>query len=78
MADAGIASRRECEQMITDGRVEVNGQTVTRLPVFVDVRADRISVDGRILSHGDKGQKRIYVMLNKPDNTLGTTKDRSR
>jgi 23S rRNA pseudouridine2605 synthase len=81
MAEAGVASRRECEQMILDGRVEVNGHPVTELPVFVDPRADRISVDGRFLNRPEggrgkgRGERYVYVMLNKPDNTLGTTKD---
>jgi 23S rRNA pseudouridine2605 synthase len=84
MAEAGVASRRECEQMILDGRVEVNGHAVTELPVFVNPVKDRISVDGRYLvrpghGHGGKGgskaARHVYVMLNKPDNTLGTTRD---
>ncbi len=75
MADSGIASRRECEQMIVDGRVEINGEIVTRLPIFVNPNTDRIRVDGRFLSKEDTSAHRVYVMLNKPDNTLGTTKD---
>jgi 23S rRNA pseudouridine2605 synthase len=75
MADAGIASRRECEQMILDGRVEVNGHPVTELPVFVRPTHDRIAVDGRLMTRPERGEKRVYVMLNKPDNTLGTTRD---
>lgn len=75
MAEAGVASRRECEQMIEDGRVAVNGTVVSRLPVFVDPMSDRIAVDGQLLSRPDRATKRVYVMLNKPDNTLGTTKD---
>lgn len=77
MADAGVASRRDCEQMIEEGRVQVNGRVVTRLPAFVDPRHDRISVDGRLLSQprGAARSDRVYVMLNKPDNTLCTTRD---
>ncbi len=75
MADAGVASRRECEEMITAGRVEVNGHAVTALPVFVNPSQDRITVDGRALARDDRTHKRVYVMLNKPDNTLGTTRD---
>lgn len=85
LADAGVASRRECEAMIERGRVEVNGQTVTRLPVFVDPARDRISVDGRPLrtgpapaAAGRRGRHpsdRVYVMLHKPDRVLCTTRD---
>ena len=75
MADAGVASRRECEKMIEDGRVAVNGKTVSSLPVFVHPGEDRVLVDGRPLETSDRGTQRVYVILNKPDNTLGTTKD---
>jgi 23S rRNA pseudouridine2605 synthase len=70
-----VASRRDCERMITDGRVHVNGKLVTALPVFVDPREDRISVDGVPLPGAERTARRVYVMLNKPDNTLGTTRD---
>jgi 23S rRNA pseudouridine2605 synthase len=75
MADAGVASRRDCEEMIEDGRVEVNGSIVTTLPIFVNPATDRISVDGQLLPRSDRAARRVYVMLNKPDNTLGTTRD---
>jgi len=61
--------------MITEGRVSVNGKTVNELPVFVHPGEDRIAVDGRPLPGPERSAKRVYVMLNKPDNTLGTTKD---
>ena len=82
LAEAGVASRRECEQMILDGRVEVNGHPITELPAFVHPGQDRVSVDGRPLARPERGPRgrsgrmdRVYVMLNKPDNTLGTTRD---
>lgn len=75
LADAGVASRRACEVLIQEGRVEVNGTTITTLPAFVNPLKDRISVDGDLLSRNEITSERVYVMLNKPDNTLGTTKD---
>gem|GEM_PF-498531 len=86
MADAGVASRRDCEQMITQGLVEVNGERVDHLPVFVDPLNDRIVVDGRALKPLRKGAQsssdgrgvlpgRTYVMLHKPDRVLCTTSD---
>jgi len=83
LADAGIASRRESEELIQAGRVEVNGSAVTALPAFVDPRVDRVTVDGKLvatrradrpgrLSHS---AERVYVMLNKPDRTLCATRD---
>ena len=45
MANAGIASRRECEEMIAAGRVTVNGKTVTEMGVKVDSETDLIRLD---------------------------------
>jgi 23S rRNA pseudouridine2605 synthase len=75
MADAGVASRRECERMIEEGRVEVNGELVTRLPVLVDPRKDKITLDGRPVKIKARGPERVYVMLHKPERILCTTRD---
>lgn len=80
MADAGVASRRACEEMIEGGRVAVNGEIVTRLPVLVDPRRDEVEVDGSRLNLDDaashKGASRhVYVMLYKPRHTITTMDD---
>lgn len=91
MADAGVASRRACEALIEEGRVLVNGVKLTELPIFVVPGEDRIEVDGEPLrinlpdrpSTGRKqrttktvaGERLIYVMLNKPRNTVTTVYD---
>jgi 16S rRNA U516 pseudouridylate synthase RsuA-like enzyme len=84
MADAGVAARRVCESMIEQGKVEVNRKVVTRLPIFVDPRHDKITVAGRLLAvsrdsrHklGSAGPTRsVYVMLNKPPRVMTTTSD---
>ncbi|MCC6677809.1 MAG: rRNA pseudouridine synthase [Phycisphaerales bacterium] len=72
LADAGVAARRVCEQLIEEGRVEVNGRVITRLPVFVDPHQDKITVDGRPLR---PPERRLYVMLHKPTRTLSTATD---
>lgn len=72
MADAGIASRRACEEMIQSGLVTVNGEIVRELPVLVDPEEDRIVVEGRPLPKRDP---RIYIMLNKPSRTVTTNAD---
>lgn len=69
MADAGVASRRVCEQMIEGGRVVVNGQTVRTLPAWVDPHRDRVLVDGQPIA---KPEPHLYIMLNKPARTLAT------
>lgn len=72
MADAGVGSRRACEAMIENGEVEVNSKLVTRLPAWVDPEEDHIVVAGRPLPRADR---KLYIMLNKPVNTLSTNKD---
>lgn len=72
MADAGVGSRRACEAMIEDGEVEVNSKLVTKLPAWVDPEEDHIVVAGRPLPKADR---KLYIMLNKPVNTLSTNKD---
>ena len=71
MAEAGIASRRTCEQMIRDGQVKVNGKTVIQLPVLVDPQVDRIVVSGRKL----RFESKVYYLLNKPKNVVCTNYD---
>lgn len=72
MADAGVGSRRACEAMIEDGLVEVNSVRVDKLPAWVDPEEDHIVVDGKPLPKADR---KIYIMLNKPPNTLSTNQD---
>lgn len=72
MADAGVAARRACEDLIEQGRVTVNGEVVRRLPVFVDPHADRIQVDGRPLR---PPERKLYLMVHKPERMLVTTAD---
>ena len=72
MADAGIASRRDCERMIEEGLVEVNGTLVATLPAWVDPEEDRIVVDGRPLP---APARPIYILLNKPTRTLTSARD---
>lgn len=71
LAAAGIASRRHAEELIADGRVAVNGKTVTQLGTKV-LPTDRISVDGKTIS---RTPRHVYVMLNKPADVLSTAHD---
>jgi 23S rRNA pseudouridine2605 synthase len=72
MADAGVAARRVCELMITEGKVRVNGEEVRRLPIFIDPEQDRVEVEGRTL----RGPERtMYLMVNKPAGVLVTAAD---
>ena len=71
MAEAGIGSRRHCEDIIREGLVKVNSEVVTKLPVMVDPEQDRIVVDGRRL----KFERKVYFLLNKPKKVVCTNND---
>ena len=71
LAARGIASRREAERMILDGRIAVNGETVAELGTRVDPEIDRIEVDGRPLRSAAVPR---VLMLNKPVGYLSTCK----
>ena len=83
MADAGIGARRDCEDMITAGRVRVNGKVVTTLPCFVEPRRDVVELDGEVVdlpeSTGSSGRtearSHLYVLINKPRGVITTTRD---
>lgn len=78
LADAGVASRRECESMIEHGLIKVNGEPVTGLPAWVDPINDQMTVDGKPVARPGKTpqtQRKIYIMLNKPRNVVTTTSD---
>ncbi len=72
LAHAGVASRRACEELIRQGRVQVNGQVVTEMGTRVDPTVDEIRVDGRPLA---SAESYVYIVLNKPPGYLSTTDD---
>ena len=72
IAAAGIASRRKAEELITQGMVTVNGQTVTELGSKADPEQDHIRVNGKLL-HGP--QRHIYLLMNKPKGYVTTLHD---
>lgn len=74
IARAGIASRRAAETMIRQGRVSVNGRTITELGTKADTRRDEIRVDGNLISHS-QGAEKVYILLNKPRGYLTTLHD---
>ena len=81
LAHLGVASRRECETLISDGRIRVNGEQVLESPVFVDPATDRIEFDGEPVARPRKARRRDatigrhYVMIHKPRGVISTTKD---
>jgi len=71
LAHCGVASRRACEKIISDGRVKVNGTVITELGTKV-TNADKVSVDDKIVKY--ESQKR-YVLLNKPAGFVCSSSD---
>ena len=72
LASAGIASRRDCEVLISEGRVVVNGEVVSVAGTRVDPDVDTILVDGKPLG---ARQPRTYIMFHKPVGVVSTTED---
>lgn len=72
LAQAGIASRRASEELIVEGRVEVNGSIVTELGTRVDPEKDTIRVDG---SRIPAARHHVYLVLNKPRGVISTMED---
>jgi 23S rRNA pseudouridine2605 synthase len=71
LAQAGVGSRRACEQMILQGRVAVNGRVVDRLPVLIEPDRDEVRMDGRPIAL----QRNVYYLLNKPPGVVCTNHD---
>lgn len=71
LAQAGVASRRKCEEYIQAGRVQVNDETVTTLGVKVDPAVDAIKVDGKPINR----QRMQYLLFNKPKGVITSTVD---
>ena len=70
IANAGVCSRRKAEQLITEGKVKVNGEVVTALGTTVDDK-DKIYVNGKLL----KSESKAYYVLNKARNTISSVSD---
>ncbi|MDB4988188.1 MAG: Ribosomal large subunit pseudouridine synthase [Myxococcaceae bacterium] len=71
LARAGVASRRAAEQLITGGRVTVNGELVTELGARADTETDRIEVDGQPVAR----EEHVYYLIHKPRGMVTTMKD---
>lgn len=72
IASSGVASRRKAEELILQGKIKVNGITVTELGSKVDPKKDKVEFNGKVLKIEDK---KIYILLNKPIGYVTTVKD---
>ena len=66
LANLGVDSRRKVEEMVLQGRISVNGEVRSKLPILVDVETDRIEVDGERIKSRSKENKKVYLLMNKP------------
>lgn len=71
LAQSGLGSRRECESYITDGRVSIDGEIVTKLGTTVDPSRQKVALDGERL----KIERKKYYVLNKPPGFFCTASD---
>lgn len=72
LAHAGVASRRACDRLITEGEVTVDGQTVTKPWFEVDPARHRVTVGGKAI---EPPEPPTYLFLNKPQGVLSTVRD---
>ena len=72
IAKSGLASRRKAENMITDGRVRINGLVLKELGSLADPSRDIIEVDGSIIS---QPENKVYIILHKPPGYITSLKD---
>jgi 23S rRNA pseudouridine2605 synthase len=72
LSQAGVTSRRKAEQLIIEGRVSVNGATITELGSKADLDRDHIKVDGRLLK---RPKRHVYIAVNKPKGVVTTVSD---
>lgn len=73
MADSGIASRRKCEELILQGKVQVNGKQITELGTKINPEKDVVEFENKIINNENK--KYVYILLNKPIGYVATAKD---
>lgn len=72
LAEAGIASRRKAEELILQGKIQVNGKVVTALGTKVQIEKDEVKYENKLVQIENN---KIYVLLNKPIGYVTTVKD---
>lgn len=72
IAKSGVASRRKAEELILEGKIQVNGKTITELGTKVNSEKDIVTYNGKKLKTEEKF---VYILLNKPIGYVTTVKD---
>jgi len=78
LADAGVASRRDCELAVRDGRIRVNGVLIRELPCWVRPGKDLVELDGEIIDTTRRARverEYLYYAANKPRGVISTARD---
>lgn len=75
IAAAGVASRRHAEELITAGKVTVNGEVIKELGSKADPEKDHIKVNGKLINPQLRSREKVYVLLNKPKGYLSSVSD---
>lgn len=71
IASCGICSRRKADELISQGKVEINGQVVTDMGHKVDIN-DIVKINGKLIT---KEEEKVYIVLNKPKGYVTTSSD---
>jgi len=71
LAEAGVGSRRACEEFIQQGRVTVNGRVITGLGTKIESDSDRVAADGKSVVV----EKKVYIVINKPPGFVCSSAD---
>lgn len=72
LATCGVASRRKSEELISSGRVKVNGNIITEMGFKIDSDIDKVTVDNKQVS---LEERKVYIMLNKPTGYVTTVSE---
>ncbi len=72
LSNSGVASRRKCDQLIADGKVEVNGKTVNEMGHKINEKKDKVTIEGRVIKLPSSF---VYIKLNKPKGYACTASD---
>ena len=75
IAAAGVASRRHAEELISAGKVTVNGEVIKELGSKADPDKDHIKVNGKLINPQLKSREKVYIVLNKPKGYLTSVSD---
>ena len=72
LANCGVASRRKAEELIKNGKIEVNGKIVTELGIKIRPKIDKVVYNGKEIK---EEKDYVYILLNKPIGYVTTAKD---